>query len=68
MQAWTDKGSGAGELRLLGAGSSVVNKATNSRDRAVQRGGQLLLKVMREKGRRSDKPNASGAPGCRPGI
>ena len=66
MQAWTDKGSDAGELRLLGTGSSVGNNATKSRDRAAQRGGQLLLKVMREKGRRTDKRSASGAPGCRP--
>src|SRR5262249_7847260 len=65
MQAWTDKGSDAGELRLLGTGSSIGNNATKSRDRAAQRGGQLLLKVMREKGRRTDKRSASGGTGVR---
>jgi hypothetical protein len=35
---------------------SLLDLATRIRDRAVQRGGQLLLEVRRERGKRTDRP------------
>ena len=40
---------------------SLLNMAMKIRARAIQRGGQLLLEVKRERGRRTDQPGGAGA-------
>jgi hypothetical protein len=59
-KTWSDKALALESYAKQMKDDSLLNMAIKIRDRAVQRGGQLLLEVKREKGRRTDRPSAGG--------
>jgi hypothetical protein len=61
-KTWSDKAMALESYARQMKDDSLLNMATKIRDRAVQRGGQLLLNLKREKGRRTDQPSARGTP------